>query len=133
VFPEKMLFFPDCCTVIQGAPRLVACAPRLVTCTPRHVACTPRIVAGAPRHIGGAPRCSKVHSTLSPAPQRVLIPPTIAPRVLLYESSEIPVTLKASWNEHLGSDTLLKLTHLSLHSTSPKALLEASSDQNALY
>jgi len=30
-----MLFFPDCSTVIRGAPRLVACAPGLVVGAPR--------------------------------------------------------------------------------------------------
>jgi len=39
-----------------------------------------------------------------------------------------PVTLKAGRNALLGSDPLLKLTHLSLHSTSSQTLLEASSD-----
>jgi len=40
----------------------------------------------------------------------------------------LPVTLKAGRNALLGSDPLLKLTHLSLHSTSSQTLLEASSD-----
>ena len=38
--------------------------------------------------------------------------------------------LKASHNALLGSDTLLKLMHLSLHSTSSQTLLEAPSDLN---
>ena len=42
----------------------------------------------------------------------------------------LPVTLKAGRNALLGSDTLLKLTHISLHSTSSQTLLEASSDWN---
>jgi len=42
--------------------------------------------------------------------------------VLLYQSSEIPVTLKSGRNALLGSDTVLKLTHLSLHSTSSQTL-----------
>jgi len=45
-------------------------------------------------------------------------------------SLALPVTLKAGRNTLLGSDTLLKLTHLSLHSTSSQTLLEASSDKN---
>jgi len=39
----------------------------------------------------------------------------------------LPITLQAGRNALLGSDTLLKLTHLSLHSTSSLTLLEASS------
>ena len=40
----------------------------------------------------------------------------------------LPVTLKAGRNALLWSDTLLKLTHLSLHSTSSQTLLQASID-----
>ena len=53
---------------------------------------------------------------------------TTAQMVLPYQSSEIPVTPKAGRNALLGSDTLLKLTLLSLHSTSSQTLLEAPSD-----
>jgi hypothetical protein len=42
--------------------------------------------------------------------------------VIMNQSSAIPVTLKASWNALLGSDTLLKLTHLSLPCTSSQTL-----------
>jgi len=42
----------------------------------------------------------------------------------------LPVTLKAGRNALQGSDTLLKLTHLSLNSTFSQTLLEASSDWN---
>jgi len=45
-------------------------------------------------------------------------------------SSALPVTLKLGRNALLGSDTLLKLMHLSLHSRSSQTLLEASSDWN---
>ena len=55
---------------------------------------------------------------------------TTAPMVLPDQSSEIPVTLIAGRNTLLGSDTLLKLTLLSLHSTSSQTLLEAPSDYN---
>jgi len=44
--------------------------------------------------------------------------------------SALPVTLKAGRNALPWSDILLKLTHLSLHSTSCQTLLEASSDCN---
>jgi len=40
------------------------------------------------------------------------------------------VTLKAGRNALPLSDTLVKLTHLSLHSTSSQTLLESSSDEN---
>jgi hypothetical protein len=50
--------------------------------------------------------------------------------VLRYLSSEISVTLMAGWNALPGSDTLLKLTLLSLHSTSSQTVLEAPSNQN---
>jgi len=43
-------------------------------------------------------------------------------------SPMLPVTLKAGRKALLGSDTLLKLTHLSLHSSSSQTLLEAFSD-----
>ena len=121
MFPKKTSFFPDCSTVIQGAPRLVVGAPRLV-------AGAPRLVAGAPRLVASAPRYSQVHPMFSPAPQGVPKLITLTPMVLLYQSSEIPVTLKAGRNALLGSDTLLKLMYLSLHSTSSQTLLEAASD-----
>jgi hypothetical protein len=43
VFPKKMLFFPDCSTVIRGAPS--------------HVAGTPRLVVGAPSYSEGRQEC----------------------------------------------------------------------------
>jgi hypothetical protein len=42
----------------------------------------------------------------------------------------LPVMLKAGRNALLGSDTVLKLMHLSLHSTSSHTLLEVNSDKN---
>jgi len=45
-------------------------------------------------------------------------------------SAAFAVTLKARRNALLGSDTLLKLMHLNLHSTSSQTLLEASSAYN---
>jgi len=87
-------------------------------------------VAGAPRLVVGTPRSSQVHSKFSPALRGVPKPITITPMVLLCQSSEIPVTLKAGWNALLGSPTLLKLTHLSLHSISSQTLLEACSYYN---
>jgi hypothetical protein len=130
-----MLFFPDCSIVIRGAPRLVAGAPRLVVGAPRLVvgaprlvAGAPRLVAGAPRLVAGAPRCSQVYPKFSPALRDVPKLITITPMVLLYQSSEISVTPKAGRTALLRSDTLLKLTHLSLHSTSSQTLLETPRD-----
>jgi hypothetical protein len=40
----------------------------------------------------------------------------------------LPVSLRAGKNALLGSDTLPKLMHLSLHATSSQILLEAPSD-----
>ena len=88
----------------------------------------PWLVASAPWLVAGAPWCSQVLPKFSPALRGILKLITITPMVLLYQSSEIPVTPKAGRNALRGSDTLLKLTHLSLHSTSSQTLLEASSD-----
>jgi hypothetical protein len=110
------MFFPDSSTVIRGNPRLVTGAPRLVV--------------GAPRHVAGSRSCSQVCPEFSPALRGIPKLITITPIVLLYPSSEIAVTPKAGRNALLVSDTLLKLTHLSLHPTSSQTLLEASSDLN---
>jgi len=120
-FPKKMLFFPDCSTVIRGAPRPVTGAPSLV-------AGAPRCSQDCPRRSQACHRCSQVHPKFSLALRHVPKPITVTPMVLLYQSSEIPVTLKAGRNALLQSGTLLKLTHLSLHSTSSQTLLESSSD-----
>ena len=121
--------------MIRGAPSLVAGALRLVVGAPRHVAGAPILVAGAPKLVVGAPRlvasaarCSQVHLKLSPALRGVPTLLTITPMVLRHQSSEISVTPKAGRNALLGSDTLFKLTHLSLHSASSQTLLVSSSD-----
>ena len=62
--------------------------------------------------------------------QHVLKLFTIMPMVLLYQALEIPVTLKAIRNALLQSDTLLKLTLLSLHFISPDVLPEAPTAKN---
>jgi hypothetical protein len=116
--------------LVVGAPRLVIGAPRLVVGAPKLVVGTPRLVVGAPRLVTGAPRCSQVHLKFSPALRDVLKLITITPMALLYQSSEIPVTLKAGRNAILLYDTHLKLTYLSLHSTSSQTLLEASREEN---
>jgi len=120
---------PRLSPVLQGAPMLVATC-RLVIGTPRLVIGTPRLVVGAPRLLVGAATWYQVHPKFSPALRGILKLITITPKVLLDQSSEIPVTLKASRNALLGSETCLKLTHLGLHSTSSQTLLEASGDYN---
>jgi len=114
--------------LVIGAPRLVVGAPRLVIGAPRIVVSALRLVVGAPRLVVGAPRCSQVQPMFFLALLGVLKRIPITTMVLLYQSSEMTVTLKAGRNALLGSETLLKLTHLSLHSTSSQSLLEASSD-----
>jgi len=108
-------------------PDLLPALPCLAPALPG----APRLVVGAHRNVASAARCSQMHPDFPPALRGVLNPTTISPMVLLYQSSDIPVTLKAGQNALLGSDTLLKLTHLSLHSTSSQTLLESSSDENS--
>jgi len=141
MFP-KMSFFPDCSTVIRGATRLVAGAPRCSqACRRRSQACHRRSQTCRRRSQTGCRRSqacrrrsqtcrrrSQVHPKFSPALRGVLKLITITPMALLYQSSEIPVTPKAGRNALLRSDTLLKLTRLSLLSASSQTLLEASSD-----
>ena len=115
------------------APRLVVGAPSVVIGAPRLVVGVPRLVVGAPRLVAGARRCSQVHPKFFPAHRGVLKLITITPMVLLYQSSEIPLTPRAGRNALLGSNTLLKLTHLSLHCTSSQTLLETSSDYNTFF
>jgi len=92
-----------------GCWRNEECCRRSKACR-RHSQALP----GAPNVPSGAPRCSPTyhhHSHGTPVPV-----------------VRIPVTPKAGRNGLLGSDTLLKLMHLSLHSTSSQTLLEAPSD-----
>jgi len=74
------------------------------------------VIRGAPRLVAGALRL------LASAPRFVASGPRLSPVLL--------VTLNAGRNALLGSDTLLKLTPLSLHSTFSQTLLEASSAKN---
>jgi len=117
-----MSLFPDCFTVIQDTPKVVG--------TPRLAVSIPKLVAGAPRLVAGTTKCFQVHPMFSLVLRGVLNLIINTPMVLLYQSSEIPVTLKAGRNALLGSDTLLGLTHQSLHSRSSRTLLETSSDYN---
>jgi len=88
----------------------------------------PRLVAGGPSIMFGTPRHSQIHSLLTPVlwdvPKRI----SRTPIQHIYQWSAILVTVKAGWNSLLGSDTLLKLTHLCLHFISSQTLLEISSD-----
>jgi len=93
---------------------------RFQTCPQRSQTC--------PSHSQTCRRGSQVHPKFSLAlwgfPKLI----TITPMALLYQSSEISVTLKATRNARLRSNTLLILTPLSLHSTSSQILLEAPRD-----
>jgi hypothetical protein len=91
--------------------------------------------SGAPKVLSGALTCSETfhnHSHGTPVP--VISDPSYSctshqrSRLLLNQLSEIPVTLIGGHNALLESDSLLKLTLLSLHSTSSQTLLEASRD-----
>ena len=90
------------------------------------------VIRGAPRLMAGVPRCSFVHPKIPPVLWGVPKDITITPMVLQLQSSEIPITLEASRNALLVSDTLLKLTHPHSHSTTSWTFLEASSDSNTL-
>ena len=108
MFPKSFVF-PDCSTIGWVAPR--------------HVTRTPRIDVGAAR-------CCQGHLMFSPALWGVSKLITITPTVLLYQSSQIPVTLNASRDDILGYYTYLNLTHLSLHSISSQTLLEGPNNWN---
>jgi hypothetical protein len=79
------------------------------------------------RHLSELGWDSRIGWATVPGAPKLLI---TAPIVLLYESSEIPVTLMAGQDAILVSGSLLKLTLLSLHSASSQTLLEAPSDYN---
>jgi len=141
----KDVIFPDCFEVIGGDPRIQATYRRsqllpglwlaLSDMSPilphlslsLSAACW--LVVGTPRLVSSTPRCSHVHPMFSPTLWCFLKLITITPMLLLYQSPEIRVTPKASWNALLWSDTLLKLTPLSLYSTSSQTLLEAPSNK----
>jgi hypothetical protein len=107
--------------VLQGAARLFRAALRLVVGSSR-------LLAGSLRLVASSLWCFQVHPKLSPVLQGVPKLIIITPMVLMDLASEIPVTLKAGRIVFLGSDTLLQLTYLSVHSTFSQALLHASRD-----
>jgi len=78
-----------------------------------------------PRHLSELVLDSRIGWATVPGTPKLI---TTAHMVLPYQSSEIPVTPKAGRNALLRSDSLLKLTLLSLHSASSQTLLEAPSD-----
>ena len=63
-------------------------------------------------------------ATVQGAPKSITPTPTVLP----YQSSELPATPKVGRNPFLGSESVLKLTLLSLHSASSHTLLEAPTD-----
>jgi len=127
---DLLSVLPDAPKVVVGAPMIVVGASIIVVSTSILDVGTSILVMGAPRVVAGAPRCSDVQVKFSPALRVIARLITIAPKILLYQSSEIPVTLKARRNTLIGSDTLLKLKHLSLHATSSQTLLQAPTGYN---
>jgi len=135
VLPGLSLALPGAPRLVVGAPRCSqasrrrsqACHWRSQTCRRCSQTCRQRSQACRQRS-QTCHRRSQVLPNFSPALPDVLELITITPMVLPDQSSEIPVTLKAGRNPLLGSDNPLKLTHLSLHSTSSQTLLESSSD-----
>jgi hypothetical protein len=112
------------CTLTSGESQLTRTVLQMNICTKRCIShCLFVISVLVHRHF-------QVHPKFSPALRRIPKLITITPMGLLYQSSEIPVTLKASQNTLRGFDTLLMLTLLSLHSTFPQTLLESSRDWN---
>jgi hypothetical protein len=89
--------------------RRTSSVPKGDVVLPRLLYCDSRCSQSYRRHSQVCPRCSQVLPGMS---------------------SALPVTLKAGRNALLGSDTLQKLMHLSLHSTSSETLLDCSSDWN---
>jgi len=96
---------------------------------------TLRVCLWFPRWFGDTPRCtqrslrrSDVNPNISQSLPSYSCISHQRSQYLLHLLSEIPVTLKACRNSLLGSDTLLKLTLLSLHSTSSQIVLESSRD-----
>ena len=109
----------SCCRYFQLLPGMLLLLPD-----------AHRFLVSAPHHVTVAPSRSEVHSQFSAALQDFLKRVTITSMVLLNWSLEIPFPLKAGRNTLQGSDTFLKLMHLSLQFTSSQTLLEARRDQN---
>jgi len=118
------------CSIPKEAvfPRLLYCYSRCSQTRHRHIHNCSRRSQTCHQRSQTCRQHSQVHPNLSPAHQGVLKLITITPIVLLYQSSEISVTPKAGRIALLQSATLLKLTHLSLPSTSSQTLLDASKD-----
>jgi hypothetical protein len=128
VVPGWLLVLPGVPRHAIGTPKLVVSASNLGVGTTNLGVGAPNLGVIAPRLVASAHSCSQEHPKFSPALWGDLKLITVTLMVHLCQSSEIPVTPKPGRNALLGSDTLLKLTHLSLHSASSQILLEASSD-----
>ena len=89
-------------------------------------------IPGISQSLFGIPALVRRHSQVVPKFSPALRHPpkvmTVTPIFLLYQSSKIQVISKAGRNAILGSDSLLKLTLVSLHSASSHTPLEAPSD-----
>jgi len=107
----------------QTAQTVMHSALNLCTGVPSWVICSSRLVTGNPRF-------SHMQQIFCPTLQDVPYPSAINPKALLYQSTEIPDTLKASWHTLLGSNILLPLMPPSIHLTFSQTLHEAPSDLN---
>jgi hypothetical protein len=78
-----------------------------------------------PRHLSDFVWDSRIGWVTVPAAPKLI---TAGPMVFQYQSSMVLVTLKGSRNALPRSNSLLKMTLLTLHSASSDTLLEAPSD-----
>ena len=95
------------------------------SCTFRYHLQSFDLISLGTRHLSELVWDSRIGWATVPGTPKLL---TTAPMVLPYQSSEIPVTPMAGRNAPLRSGSLLKLTHLSVHSATSQTLLEAPRD-----
>jgi hypothetical protein len=112
-FPKNM-FFPDYCTVSEGSPR--------------HFASSSSLSVSAPRLVAATSGCFQVPPQFSPALLGVPKLVTMTPIAHLHWLSGIAVTLNAGRNALPGYNSLLKLTHLDLHSIFSQTLQKTRSE-----
>jgi hypothetical protein len=86
------------------------------------------VLPGVARIVVSTPRSGKELREFSQVHRGVFNCIPITPSALLYQATVIPVTLKVSRNSLRWSVSLQNIAHLSLHSTYPLKVLEASSD-----
>jgi len=121
---------PGMLPALQGASKRFIGTLRLIIGVSRFVLSSTRLVASSSRCFQCFLWCSKVFPNLSQSLPWFSCTSHWRSQLFLYQSLELSITMKASRNALLRSDTLLKLMHLSLHSMSSQTLLEAPSDWN---